>query len=233
MSPPPDLTPLKPDSTPTPVRLSYSTHSPNDSDSPKDQDPPSSGRSSGSRSSHRSSGHHSRMSDDPHDDNEPSVMELASGRSHSRLSGRSTSRERRTIRGEQRGGGSNSDGRRQMVSADAAGFLGKGDSGGVDNQQKAHNVKRRRSYDSTLFGLDVFEGLQADYQNKRKLAENENFLLRHIPVILPTAKVQQWRDLASVFIILYEARAKRGGTTRRERGTRRERRGELHFAQLR
>jgi hypothetical protein len=175
------------------------------------------------------------MSDDPHDDNEPSVMELASGRSHSRLerSGRSTSRERRTIRGEQRGGGSNSDGRRQMVSADAAGFLGKGDSGGVDNQQKAHNVKRRRSYDSTLFGLDVFEGLQADYQHKRKLAENENFLLRHIPVILPTAKVQQWRDLASVFIILYEARAKRGGTTRRERGTRRERRGELHFAQLR
>ncbi|GMI15123.1 hypothetical protein TrVE_jg12093 [Triparma verrucosa] len=71
------------------------------------------------------------------------------------------------------------------------------------SEKKAMETKRRRSYDSTLFGLDVFEGLQSDYLAKREKEEREHWVFKYIPVIDPQWKFQRYRDLASVFIILY------------------------------
>lgn len=45
--------------------------------------------------------------------------------------------------------------------------------------------------------------LQSDYQEKRKQRESTHFILRHIPVIDPQWRFQRYRDLASIFIILY------------------------------
>ena len=47
---------------------------------------------------------------------------------------------------------------------------------------------RINSYDSTLFGLDVFEGLQSDYLAKREKEEREHWVFKYIPVIDP-----QWK----------------------------------------
>jgi len=141
------------------------------------------------------------------DDDESSVRSKGdsgrgdSGRSLSksgriRQSGRSTPRERKSAREDpNRQGGKR---RGQMMSADQ---LDHADGG--NGAEKNQNIKRRRSYDSTLFGLDVFEGLQVDYEAKRNRMEGQHWLLHYVPVIMPTWKFQQVRDLVSVFVILY------------------------------
>jgi len=69
-------------------------------------------------------------------------------------------------------------------------------------EAKNRQVMRRRSYDSTLFGLDVFEGLEMDYKARLE-REHLHPILRYIPVIDPAWKFQQNRDLVSVIIVLY------------------------------
>ena len=63
-------------------------------------------------------------------------------------------------------------------------------------EAKNRQVMRRRSYDSTLFGLDVFEGLEMDFKARLE-REHLHPILRYIPVIDPAWQFQQNRDLIS------------------------------------
>ena len=67
---------------------------------------------------------------------------------------------------------------------------------------KNRNIARRRSYDSTLFGLDVFEGLQVDYQ-KKQTEESSWKILKFFPIQHPNSKIRRIWDLVSVFVILF------------------------------